>query len=384
MQFDKLDEKDVLVMKMLHYFIIKEDYNPIIIKGVQDEIWLENKNKDYSIIRLVTGHIHNNEQLNYDLMKTKHIFKQIKRKSFDFSSNILSIYTDTDYVNNIEDTNDKRYTNIIINDEKKLINDKILNDKFKDIKENIDFDEKNFDLITKITKDISNKNKKENEKREKFMKNKKPLFTPILILINILVFSFMYIYGNGSEDLNTLVKFGANYIPRVLNGEYYRLITSAFLHIGVLHLVFNMYALYVSGTEIEYIYGRIKFIFIYLFSAIMGSLFTVTLSSSNVVAAGASGAIFGLFGSLLYFGYNYRGYIGNSLVSQILPVVILNLLLGFNNPNIGNAAHIGGLIGGYIISMALGYDNENKTKQIHGTIISILLTIFMIYTSFIA
>lgn len=383
MKMTIMNEKDLLIMKLLHYFITKQNYSPIVIKGVEDEIWLENKNNEYSIIRIITRHIHNDEQLKYDIIKAKHITKQIKRKLLDFSMNMLSIYTDVQYVNEIDNFRDKKFVNTIIKNEEDLLSNEIILKTFKNIKDNMNFTEEDFELIGKITRDISEKNIKEAEKRESFMKNRKPILTYFLIIINLIIFTLMYVYGNGSEDLDTLIKFGANYIPLVKSGEYYRIITSAFLHIGAMHLIFNMYALYVAGSQIEYIYGKVKYIFIYLVSAIMGSLFTIALSGDNVVAAGASGAIFGLFGSLLYFGYNYRGYMGNALISQILPVVVLNLFIGFSNPNIGNAAHIGGLIGGYLISMVLGanIDDEGKNK-INGIIISIILTAFMIYIGF--
>lgn len=117
----------------------------------------------------------------------------------------------------------------------------------------------------------------------------------------------------------------------------------------------------------------------------MGSLFTVALSSANTVAAGASGAIFGLLGSILYFGVKYRGYIGNSLINQIVPVVILNLIIGFTTPGIGKCSYLGGLIGGYLISMGvgIGIDNrEQKSSRVNGIVISVILTIFMIYIGF--
>lgn len=383
MKMTIMNDKDLLIMKLIHYFIINQNYSPIVIKGVDDEIWLENKNNEYSIIRIVTRHMHNDEQLKYDMIKTRHITKQIKRKLLDFSMNMLSIYTDIQYINDINCYGDNKFVNVYIKDEEDLFNDETILKTFKNIKNNMDFTETDFELVGKITRDISEKNIKEAEKRENIMKNKKPILTYFLIIINVIIFALMYIYGNGSENLDTLVKFGANYTPLVKSGEYYRMITSAFLHIGVMHLIFNMYALYVAGSQIEYIYGRVKYIFIYLISAIMGSLFTVALSGDNVVAAGASGAIFGLFGSLLYFGYNYRGYMGNALISQIVPVVALNIFIGFSNPNIGNAAHIGGLIGGYLISMVLGANiNEENKNRLNGIIITIILTAFMIYVGF--
>ena len=383
MQMSIIDENELLVMKFIHYFIINEDYTPIVIKGIDDEVWLENRNNSYSIIRIVTKHIHNKEQFDYDVLKTKHIAKQIKRKTFDFSMNVLSIYTDIN-IDEVNNESESIYDNIIIKNDEEFINNKFINKAFKKVKEKYNYDEEGFDLISKITSEIGNKNMIENEKREKFMKLRKPFITYSLIVINIILFVLMYIFGSGSEDVNTLIDFGANYVTLTKSGEYIRLLTSAFLHIGVMHLIFNMYSLAVVGTQIEYFYGKIKYIIIYLFSALMGSLFTVALSSDNVVSAGASGAIFGLLGSLLYFGFNYRGQIGNALINQIVPVVVINLLIGFTVPGIGIMAHIGGLIGGYLISMAVGFDDENKSSKINGFIVSTLLLAFMIYIGFIA
>ena len=89
-----LDRKNLLVMKLLHYFITEQNYNPIILQGAEDEIWLENLSGDYKIIRIVSNHIHNEEQLGFDLFRTKHIVKKIKRKTFSWKMNVLSIFTD--------------------------------------------------------------------------------------------------------------------------------------------------------------------------------------------------------------------------------------------------------------------------------------------------
>ena len=381
-----MDSYDLLVMKLIHYFIVSENYTPIIIKGIDDEVWLENKNNEYSIIRIVTRKIINKEQYDYDILKTKHIAKQLKRKLLDFSMNVLSIYLDKNFYTNKIDNFDEKYISILIKDEDDFINNEYINKAYKNLRDKFVYKEEGFELISKLTKEIEEKNIKEGQEREKCMKNNKPIITYILIFINIVMFVLMYMLGNGSENTNTLIDFGANYILLTKAGEYYRLITSGFLHIGVIHLLLNMYSLYIVGTQVEYFYGKVKYIIIYLFSLIMGSLFTVALSSVNTVSAGASGAIFGLLGSILYFGVKYRGYIGNSLVNQIVPVVVLNLIIGFTTPGIGNAAHIGGLVGGYLISMAVGIGidkKEQRSSRINGIIISAILTIFMIYIGFV-
>lgn len=384
MEFSVTDEKDILVMKLLNYFITKKNYSPIIIKGIDNEIWLENKMEEYKIIRIVTKNIYNGDQYKYDVLKTKHILKQIKRKMLSFSTNILSILTEVgDNFSSSIIKDDKNYHTIVLDSENSIRENELLNKYFSDLKNSLEYKEEGFDLINKITFDISKKNIEESEKRNKMFKEKKPTVTYLIILINLIVFGLMYVFGNGSENIDTLIKFGANYAPLTKSGEYYRLITSAFLHIGVIHLLCNLYALYVIGPQIEQFFGRIKYILIYLFSAIMGSLFTLVLSGDSPVSAGASGAIFGLFGAILYFGYTYRGYIGNAIISQIVPVVLLNLFIGLTSTNIGNAAHIGGLVGGYVMSLSLGADiDESRSQKINGMVVTILLTVFMVYMAF--
>ena len=384
MEFSVTDEKDILVMKLLNYFITKKNYSPIIIKGIDNEIWLENKMEEYKIIRIVTKNIYNDDQYKYDVLKTKHILKQIKRKMLSFSTNILSILTEVgDNFSSSIIKDDKNYHTIVLDSENSIRENELLNKYFSDLKNSLEYREDGFYLINKITFDISKKNIEESEKRNKMFKEKKPTVTYLIILINLIVFGLMYVFGNGSENIDTLIKFGANYAPLTKSGEYYRLITSAFLHIGVIHLLCNLYALYVIGPQIEQFFGRVKYILIYLFSAIMGSLFTLVLSGDNTVSAGASGAIFGLFGAILYFGYTYRGYIGNAIISQIVPVILLNLFIGLTSTNIGNAAHIGGLVGGYVMSLALGADiDESRSQKINGMVVTILLTVFMVYMAF--
>ena len=104
----------------------------------------------------------------------------------------------------------------------------------------------------------------------------------------------------------------------------------------------------------------------------------------NMISIGASGAIFGLMGSMLYFGYHYRVYLGNVMKSQVIPLILLNLFIGFSLPNIDNAAHIGGLIGGALITTALGIEDKSTTfEKTNGWIITLIFTIFVGYMAFV-
>ena len=86
------DSKNVMVMKLLHYFITEKNYNPIILQGVENEIWLENLNEDYKVVRIVSGYIHNDEQFDFDKFKTKRILKKIRKKTLSFKMNVVSIF----------------------------------------------------------------------------------------------------------------------------------------------------------------------------------------------------------------------------------------------------------------------------------------------------
>lgn len=372
---------DENVMKLLHYFITIKGYNPIVLHGAENEIWLENMDSDYKIVRIVSNYIHNNEQLKFDVFRTKQIVKKIKKQTFSFRVNTLSIYINlgenVDVSNDnvgsislahIKDTNDlKKYDNIM----------KI----FPDITSETNFKEEGMELFIKLTRDINKKNEKDNDIASDIFKVKKPYVTYGIIAINFILFILMYLFGDGSNSVKTLIDFGALYKPPVLSGEYFRLITTAFLHIGVLHLFLNNYSLYVLGSQMESFLGKFKFLFVYLISAISGSL--MSLIFTNGLSAGASGAIFGLLGSMLYFGYNYRVFLGNVLKSQIIPLILLNLFMGVLIPNIDNAAHIGGFVGGVFATMAVGLKHKSSTfEKVNGKIILALYIVFLCYVVF--
>ena len=137
------------------------------------------------------------------------------------------------------------------------------------------------------------------------------------------------------------------------------------------------------GPQLESFLGRWKYLAVYLLSAIAGNLLSISFGSSLQISAGASGAIFGLLGSLVYFGYHYRIYLGTVLRSQIIPIIVLNLLAGFLLSGIDNAAHIGGLIAGVFVTMALGVKGKSSLQdRINGGIISVLFFGFLIYLGF--
>lgn len=366
---------DLVVMNLLNYFITEENYNPMIIHGINNEIWLENLSNEYKIVRIVSHHIHNKEQLDFDKFKLNRVVSQVKKKTLSFKVKVLNIYTD------IEDDRILSDNDIHISKEKDINNPKLI-DIFPNIVEKTERKENGFEYFAKVTDNINKKNEKRSKIAEKIFSYKKPIITYILITLCILMFGAMYIFGKGSEDSLTLLAFGANLDVLVESGQIYRLFTCMFLHIGIMHLICNMYSLYVIGKEVENLYGKLKFLIIYILSGVSGSILSLAFNS-NTISAGASGAIFGLLGALLYFGYYYRTYLGATIKSSVLPVIILNLIIGFLNPGIDNSAHIGGLVAGILSAMLVGVpDKSGKRDRINGIILTIIYISFISYLAF--
>ena len=374
----KLDSKNVIVMKLLHYFITEKNYNPIILQGVEDEIWLENMEEDYKVIRIVSSYIHNNEQFDFDKFKTQRIVKKIKRKTLSFNVNVLSIFLDLgDNVSKDLLTSNRNSLCIKINDESDLTRNGIIKEKFPDISKKLKFNEKGMELFVKITNDINKHNEEDAKKVDNVFKSKIPYITIGLIAINVLIYFGTVLTGTYDSVIRSFCVYG----PYIRAGEYYRIITGMFLHGGIFHLLFNCYALYIIGSQLESFIGKFKYFIIYFFAGISGSLFSMMFS--NTPSVGASGAIFGLMGSLIYFGYHYRVYLGNYVKTQLIPLVIINLIIGFSASNIDNFAHIGGLIGGTLMTIGLGVEGKSTTfEKTNGIIISILFIAFCIYMAF--
>lgn len=184
------------------------------------------------------------------------------------------------------------------------------------------------------------------------MYKKKSQIVNIIIWINILVYVLMVIKAKSLDSSSVLIEFGAKNNSLIKEGQYYRLISAMFLHITLIHLVINNYSLYVLGDLIVSIYGVAKFTFIYLISGIMGNIFSYSFNPS--ISAGASGAIFGLLGSLVNFGKICPTKCDDNFKKWVYLTIIINILYGLIVGGVDNFAHIGGLIGGYVISRIVG------------------------------
>ncbi len=371
----ELDDKNVIVMKLLHYFITEKNYNPIILQGAENEIWLENMDEDYKIVRIVSNYIHNDEQFRFDMFKTKRIVKKIQKKTFSLHVNTLSFFLDLG--DNVNLSSSKDLENVNVQDEEDITSSDVVKDYYPDLSKKLVFNEDGVQLFMKISDDISKHNKVDAEHIESVFKMKYPIVTYLLIALNVILYVIPVLTNSYDTIINNFCVYG----PLIKAGQYYRIITGAFLHGGILHLAFNCYALYVIGSQLESYLGKVRYLIIYLFSAVTASLFSMIFNSNPSI--GASGAIFGLMGALVYFGYHYRVYLGNVLKSQIIPLILFNLLIGALSTGIDNFAHIGGLIGGLLITSALGIKYKSSTSQmVNGWILSVIYLGFIIFMAF--
>lgn len=187
---------------------------------------------------------------------------------------------------------------------------------------------------------------------------KKPeaICTVALIVVNIAVFLIMTVLGD-TEDALFMLGHGAMYEPYITEGhEYYRIFTCLFLHFGISHLLNNMVMLGALGWNLELETGKIRFLIIYFGSGIAGNIVSLLydmLIAQPAVSAGASGAVFGLMGALVYVVIANRGRLGRLSGRGMLVMVALSLYFGLTSSGVDNLAHIGGLASGFLLAVLL-------------------------------
>lgn len=369
-------KQDEILMSLVHYFVTKEGYAPIYVQGVKDEIWLENIDGPYRIIRINSNYIHNEEQYKFDEAKIKNIMMQIKKKTLSFKVNTLNI--NLNVADRVKVENEKHIDNVFVKDIDEIKKNKEINEIFPNMKNDLYQSKNSLDLLLNVTNDINKKTETDNKKYEKIFSRKKILMTYIIMAMCVVMYLVTVLMGLNNMNLLLL---GANNIELLKHGQIYRLITYGFLHGSIVHLISNMYCLYVIGSQVENNLEKKRFLIVYFVSMITGGLLSALFNDG--ISIGASGAIFGLLGALLYFGLHFRLYLSEALRTRIIPVIVLNLIIGFAIPGIDVACHIGGLIGGFLSAMMVGIpDIDNKKDKVNGTILLLIFIGFMAYLIF--
>src|SRR5260370_15579146 len=208
---------------------------------------------------------------------------------------------------------------------------------------------------------------------------RRPTYTYVLFSVNIAVFLLMALAG-GSSNEPTLMAFGVKSSSDIAQGQWWRFVTPIFIHIGLLHLFFNSYALWIVGPQVEKLYGGARFVILYVLTGIAGVYGSYSYHPYTI-SAGASGAIFGLFGVLLVFGIRYRSaippFFKRAVGTGVLPVIVINLIIGFTIPAIDNSAHIGGLLAGAALAAVVPFQKPGEATNaglrfIQGAVLSMI------------
>ena len=211
--------------------------------------------------------------------------------------------------------------------------------------------------------------------------------TKVLVALNVLMFVLEIATGAtslmGGGSGKALVDLGALYVPDVLIGhQYWRMFTSMFLHSGIIHVAFNMWALWAIGGFVEVALGRLKFLIVYFVSGFAGSVLVLIAAPANSLVVGASGAIFGVFGALAVHAYLNRGrdFQSQALLRNVLFILVINLVFSFTAGFVSWQAHVGGLIAGAAMTYAfmLGGQKDPRGPFTRSDIVSVLVIVFVL------
>lgn len=189
-----------------------------------------------------------------------------------------------------------------------------------------------------------------------------------IVIINVLIFFLMTVTG-GSDDYQNMIRWGAEYVPKIQEGEYWRLFTSMFLHFDIHHLLGNMLILLFLGDYLERYAGKIGYLLIYLGGGLCGNILgywkevrDISSGMPPSIAAGASGAVFAAAGAMVVLILFHRGRLEDITIQRMMIMVVLCLYAGFESTNVGNAAHIGGVVSGACM-MAIIYPVLRSRKR---------------------
>lgn len=205
-----------------------------------------------------------------------------------------------------------------------------------------------------------------------------PFVTYTIVAINIVVFLLMTILG-GSTNTQILLEFGAKYSPYIQQGEWWRLFTPMFIHIGLMHLVVNMVTVFYLGRMVESLFGHLRYTIVYLVSGIVGNIASFVFLPANI-SAGASTAIFGLFGAFMMLGESFMNnpYI-RLMARQFMIFIVMNLVFDIFLSGVDIYGHIGGLLGGFLIAYVVGAPNLGKNDLIKRFLSGIILCIAIVF-----
>lgn len=352
-------QEDFLFWSMVKKLSVQYGYRIITLTEDHHEIWLESdKEKNFPVIRLMRYDLDWGNWLKRDTERTAANGEKIRKKLYKSRPlKVLSVYVTAYppvdeyeyYINKPIIFSKTTIQSFILATSSLAANKESLEQILQkpleiEMPDSEELEETQVAYLKQTAMDESMKKAKQ---EQEIFQQGKPIFTYLFMALQILVFVAMEFVGS-SQSTMTLIQFGAKFSPLIMQGEWWRFFAPVVIHIGAMHLLMNTLSLFYLGTAVERIFGSSRFLLIYLFSGFAGVLGSFLVSSS--VSAGASGAIFGCFGALLYFGIVNPKLFYRTMGSSVIIMLIINLVFGFSVSGVDNAAHIGGLIGGFAAS----------------------------------
>ncbi len=360
---------DYIFWRLAYFLISEQGYRIIQLFDNQKELWLEKvENKKVPIIRLLRVDLDWSNSMQRDIEFTAANGEKVRKQIGRGELSVVNIYISQfppvdDYEYRLENpyvfpqAKKTIVGSVLLTSDQYELGLKVLSEKLEQevsFPINNEYSEQEVESQKNVT--LASAMQKAKKEKEIFT-NGKPFFTYVFIVIQIIIFLVLELQG-GSTNTSTLIKFGAKFNPYIYEGEWWRFITPIFLHIGFLHLAMNSLALYFLGPAVERIFGNARFLFIYLFAGVSGVIASFIFSPN--ISAGASGAIFGCFGALLYFALIYPKLFFRTMGSSVITVLIFNLIFGFTVSIVDNAGHLGGLAGGFLAAGIMHFPKKKK------------------------
>lgn len=362
-------QHDLFFWTLVHDYV-RKGYR--VITKTDREVWLYDETKQpQSLVRFVRSDIDWANELRRDVEEAVKRFpflqKQLHLKQVVAENVYVSVYPPVDDWDDVKRPikfNDRLtiYTSIIHREYGMITNEPQREFDLPDVRYPFDSVEALERAIEEKQAEIESVVRKRSEEEQALFSSGKAVATYAL-LFSIAVMYITLELSGGSTSLLTLIEFGAKFNPLILEGQWWRFISAMFLHIGFLHFFMNSLALFYLGTAVERMYGTVRFLIIYFVAGFFGSLASFLFNEQ--ISAGASAAIFGCFGALLYFGTVHKHLFFRTIGKNVIFLLIINIGFGLAVPMIDNGAHIGGLIGGFIAANIVQLPKEKLSlKQI--------------------
>ncbi|WP_100372450.1 rhomboid family protein [Bacillus sp. FJAT-45037] len=365
-------QQDVYFWQLVHHYVFHKGFR--LLHQKNKEVWLEDVDqKPKRILRLVRADIDWRNHLKKDVEETVKradlLRRQLRQKKVEGDTIYVMSHLPVDeweelekpfYIGKKQQT--KMTMTVItseLSEKQRIANSRLKGDEIPPfpIYEDVDMAEV---VIGRLKREVRQHAKKQEEEIRSIFLYGKPFATYTLLLF-IAIMYYIVEQNGSSTSVLTLIEFGAKYNPAIIDGEWWRLFSAMFLHIGIFHLLMNSLALFYLGSAVERMFGTSRFVLIYFVAGLIGSI--ASFAFNDQVSAGASGAIFGCFGALLYFGVTHPKLFFRTMGMNVLVILSINLVFGFVVPMVDNGAHIGGLVGGFMAALIVQLPKQKPSKK---------------------